>query len=89
MAFKRSPTVKCQQALELFGEFVDDELARNNRLRLRLHLLICRHCRRYLSSYRATIQAEKGAFRAREGSGADEEIPDEQVAAILNAVRQG
>jgi hypothetical protein len=54
---------------------------------LRLHLLICRHCRGYVSSYRATIQAAKHAFRVSAGPGADEEIPDDQVAAILKAVR--
>ena len=80
--------VKCQQALQLFGDLVDDDFDRRHRLWLRLHLLICRHCRRYLSSYRATIQAEKSAFRTPEGPDAHEEIPDDQVAAILNAVRR-
>jgi hypothetical protein len=77
--------VKCEQALQLIGELDHDDLGR--RYRLRLHLLICRHCRRYLSSYRATIQAAKDAFRAHAGPDADEEIPDDQVAAILKAAR--
>ena len=79
--------VTCQQALELMGELVDDDLDRRHRLHVRLHLLICRHCRRYLASYRTTLLAGKAAFRALEG--AEEEIPDTQVAAILEAVRGG
>jgi anti-sigma factor RsiW len=80
--------VKCQQALELLGDLVDNDLVRRDRLRLRLHLLLCRHCRRYLASYRATIRAEKAAFRGLEGPEADEEVPDDQIAAILEAVRR-
>ncbi len=79
----------CQQALDLMGDLVDYDLERRSRLRLRLHLLICRHCRRYLSSYRASLRAGKNAFRILEGPDASEEIPDEQVAAILKAVRRG
>ena len=78
--------VKCQEALQLFGELGDFDVDRRHRLRLRLHLLICGHCRRYLSSYRVTIQAEKFAFRTPEGPDAGEEIPDDQAAAILKAV---
>jgi hypothetical protein len=79
--------VTCQQALELMGELVDDDLDRRHRLRVRLHLLICRHCRRYLASYRTALRAGKAAFRVLEG--AEEEIADAQVAAILEAARSG
>jgi anti-sigma factor RsiW len=80
--------VTCQHALELMGDLVDDDLDRRRRLRLRLHLLLCRHCRRYLSSYRATVRAAKGAYRSIEAPGANEEIPDQQVAAILKELRR-
>jgi len=80
--------VTCQQALELMGDLVDDDLDRQRRLRLRLHLLICRHCRRYLSSYRITVRAAKGAFHSFAAPGANEEIPDQQVAAILKELRR-
>lgn len=82
--------MKCQEALELIGDLVDDDLDRQSGVWVRLHLLICRHCRRYLASYRATIRAEKNAFLPLDepDSGEEiEEIPDEQVAAILKAVR--
>ncbi|HEY3963528.1 MAG TPA: zf-HC2 domain-containing protein [Planctomycetaceae bacterium] len=78
--------MNCREALEQFGDLVDDDLDGWHRIRLQLHLLICRHCRRYLSSYRATIQATQGAFRAAEEPVADERLPDEQVASILKAV---
>lgn len=77
--------MKCQQALELLGDLMDDELGRRQRLSLQLHLLICRHCRHYLASYRHTLRAAKAAFRSVDLD--DQEIPEEQVAAILEAVR--
>jgi hypothetical protein len=80
--------VTCQQALDLMGDLIDEDLDRRHRLRVRLHLLICRHCRRFLSSYRTTHRAETIALRSLTTADASEEIPDEQVAAILAAVRQ-
>ncbi len=80
--------MKCRHALELVGDLVDNDLVRRDRWRLRLHLLLCRYCRRYLASYRAAIRAGKAAFTSVEGPEADEEIPGEQIAAILKAVRE-
>jgi hypothetical protein len=80
--------VTCQQALELMGDLMDDGLDLQRHLRLRLHLVICRHCRRYLASYRITVRAAKGAFHSFAVPGANEEIPDQQVAAILNELRR-
>lgn len=77
--------VNCQQALEQICDLVNDDLGFRHRMRLRLHLLICRYCQRYLSSYRTTIRAEKNAFLASDELVA-EEIPDELVARILAIV---
>ena len=79
----------CQKALELMGNLVDDDLDRQHRLRVWLHLLICRHCRRYLSSYRTAHRAGTIALRSLATADASEEIPDEQVAAILGTLRRG
>jgi hypothetical protein len=78
--------VKCQNAIELASELVDDDLIRGLRMRLSLHLLICRHCRRYLESYRTTVRAEKAAYRNTDRDFG-EEIPDDQVSTIMNAIR--
>ena len=39
--------ISCKQATELVSRALDQPLAPGQRLRLRLHLLICRQCRRY------------------------------------------
>lgn len=78
--------MNCRKAIELASDLVDDDLARRLRIRLSLHLLICRHCRRYLDSYRTTVRAEKAAYRNVD-QDFGEEIPDEQIAAIMNAIQ--
>jgi hypothetical protein len=75
-------TVNCREALEHFGEHVDGELTSLDRWRLRLHLWICSHCRKYLRSYRTTVEAEQAAFKA--DGGASPEVPDELVKRILS-----
>jgi putative zinc finger protein len=79
--------VNCREALELMGEYVDGELGIWSRWRLRLHLWICRICRRYLSSYRATIRIAKST---REGlvDDVDDQIPDALTAQFLKAARR-
>ncbi|MBS0261110.1 MAG: hypothetical protein JSS02_04075 [Planctomycetes bacterium] len=78
--------MKCDEALQLMGELEADD-NRQSQWRLRLHLLICLHCRRYLASYRTTIRAAKAAYSAPPETESVEEIPDDQVAAILQAAR--
>jgi hypothetical protein len=76
-------TVNCREALEHFGQHVDGELTSLERWRLRFHLWICGHCRKYLRSYRTTVEAERAAFRADDG--ASPEVPDQLVKRILSA----
>ena len=77
----------CEQALQMMEDLVDGDLDRQHRLRVRLHLLICRHCRRYLATYRLTLKVERTAYPADDSGNQDEQIPEELVAAILEAAR--
>ncbi len=76
-------TVNCREAMEHFGQHVDGELTSLERWRLRLHLWICGYCRKYLRSYRTTVEAERAAFKADDA--ASPEVPDELVKRILSA----
>jgi Putative zinc-finger len=76
--------VNCQKALELMGEHVDDNLGFRDRWRLRLHIWICRICRRYLSSYRSAIRIAKSIDAGRSDSR-NERIPDSLVTSILDS----
>ncbi len=78
--------MNCREALEHFGDHVDGDLSRWQRLRLRLHLWICAHCRRYLRAYRITVQAEKEAYRESEAVESAK-ISDDQVESILRAAK--
>jgi len=80
--------VNCREALDLMGEYADGELSVWSRCRLRLHLWICRNCRRYLASYRALIRIAK-SVRAGSVTVTDEPIPDKLVASILKSAREG
>ena len=74
--------MNCRQALELFDSHLEMRLTPFQRWRLRLHLWICRHCRRYLTSYKMTVRAEKAALQI-ESYAAINEIPEELVKSIV------
>jgi hypothetical protein len=76
--------VNCREALELMGEYVDGVPGLWNRRRLQLHIWICGICRRYLSSYRATIRIAKATRDGRVDS-VDDQIPDSLIESILEA----
>jgi hypothetical protein len=75
--------VNCREALDHFGEYLDGELTWTQRWRLRVHLWICGQCRKYLRSYRVTIEAERAAFQGDDAAQAL--VPDELVKTILSA----
>lgn len=48
--------LKCKQAVEKADALIDGTpISRRERLALRVHLLMCHHCRRYLDQLRALL----------------------------------
>lgn len=78
--------MNCREVLELMGEYADGDLGVWSRCRLRLHLWICRNCRRYLSSYRAVIRIAK-SVRGGTVHAVDEPIPKTLAESILHSAR--
>ncbi len=50
----------CKQVVEHSSDYLDRRLGLWARLQLRLHLIVCHHCRRYLRQLRATLGAVSG-----------------------------
>ena len=48
--------MSCKEVTEFLADYLDSQLSLRQRLVFRLHLLMCRNCRRYLDSYAATIR---------------------------------
>jgi anti-sigma factor RsiW len=46
----------CQELTELVTDYVEDRLSLMDRLRFRLHVGMCRHCRAYLEQMKQTIR---------------------------------
>lgn len=45
----------CRDVTALASQHLDGELPIGKRLAIRMHVLMCRHCRRYLRQLRATV----------------------------------
>jgi len=54
----------CRDLTRYANAYLEDELPALTRLRVRVHLLICRNCRRYLRQLRQTIALLGSAFPA-------------------------
>lgn len=72
----------CKDIAEFLADYLDRSLPWKQRMRFRLHLLLCRDCRRYLDSYQKT----QGVIRTLKDASAppgEEQVPEELVQAIL------
>lgn len=80
----RTTQPSCRELVERLGDLVDGSLRPGEAGRLRWHLSGCEDCRRYLASYRATLELLRGAGR-RAGQAPD---ADELVGSVMAAWRR-
>jgi anti-sigma factor RsiW len=73
----------CRELIEFLADYVDDELAADERARFDAHLAVCPHCVDYLQGYRESIRLGRAAFS--DATDVPEDVPDELVDAILAA----
>jgi predicted anti-sigma-YlaC factor YlaD len=52
--------LSCQELTEVATDYLEDDLPWRTRLRVRIHLWMCSHCRRYLDQLRKVIGLLKG-----------------------------
>lgn len=69
--------LKCSQIVEHADALLASELTPGRRFTVQMHLLICRHCRRYVRQLRQLLRS----IAAMHGPA-----DDEQVRQVLNAV---
>lgn len=73
--------LKCRQVTEQASEWLEGDLNRVQRARIRVHLALCRHCRQFISGLRATselVQAKQ----------LEEESPSHELVQRIDAALQ-
>ena len=74
----------CRELTDFLADYLSDELPAPQREAFERHLSVCSACRRYLASYRATIELGKAALKPSEAD-VPPEVPEALVQAILAA----
>jgi len=64
------------------NEYIDRDLSFMARLNFTLHLIVCVHCRKYISQMRTTIRT----LHLR-GHDVDQNISDAEVGKIVNIIK--
>lgn len=52
--------LSCREVTELVSDYLEGDLPRRERLRVQVHILMCRYCRRYLSQMRKVVGILRG-----------------------------
>jgi predicted anti-sigma-YlaC factor YlaD len=76
--------MNCRDVTEFLSDYLDGELPLRQRVSFKLHLLLCRDCRRYLRSFATTIKLTQ-SLRVQSAADDDPPIPGALVQAILAA----
>ena len=69
--------LSCREVVDHADAYVAGELSRRQRFAMQLHLLMCRHCRRYVRQFNSLIKATP--FMHSKAS-------DEEVAKIMERI---
>lgn len=72
--------LSCREVTDKASDYLDDALPLGQRMALRMHLAMCRHCRRYLRQLRATV----AALGSLDGADVAEEVVRTLVERLKN-----
>lgn len=73
--------MSCKDVADFLMDYLDGTLPLAQRVMFKLHIGLCRDCRRYIDSYKKTVELARGAS----GAVALEDPPEALVRAILKS----
>jgi len=71
--------LKCREVVHDTDRLLEGDLRWHQRLSMRMHLAMCRHCRRYVNQFKRLLRAVPGLHR---------QATDEEIRQILEAIHQ-
>jgi len=78
----------CRELIEFLMDYLEGALSAAERESFDAHLAICPDCVNYVAAYRSTVQAGRAAFTDPDAP-TPEDVPEDLIAAILDARRRG
>lgn len=69
----------CRKITEQASDYVDRNMTFGQRMKMRMHLLMCHHCRNFIGQFQITIGAIKGL-------GSKNKISDQDVEKQLKCI---
>ena len=85
MMFQLPFMIDCEEFEAFIIDYLEENLSKRQRAKFDLHLKLCRECRDYLQSYRATMELTKAQTDipfSKMGMG---EVPEDLIKAVLAA----
>lgn len=77
--------MKCRECFDFILRYLEGELPPDEMASFEMHMSRCPPCERYLTQYKATVQAGKAA--CAESSRVPDDVPEELIRAILESRR--
>lgn len=82
-----NPFITCKELIDFLGDYLEGELAVDQRREFDRHLAVCPSCVHYVETYKSTVVMGKEAFKDP-CDPPPQNVPEELIAAILAARRK-
>jgi len=85
MVFRLPFMIDCEEFEAFIVDYLEENLSKHQRVKFDLHLKLCRKCRDYLQSYKATMELTKAQTDipfSKMGMG---DVPEDLIKAVLAA----
>lgn len=75
----------CRELAGIASDYIDGELTTGKKLSVKMHLLMCRHCRSFIGNLRVSTELMRGHSSAR----VEEAVIDRINARVSEALKSG
>ena len=85
MMFRLPFMINCEEFEAFIVDYLEENLSRSQRIKFDMHLKLCRECRDYLQSYKATMNLTKAQTDIPFSKMEMGEVPEDLIKAVLAA----
>ena len=85
MMFRLPFMIDCEEFDAFIVDYLEGNLTKGQWLKFEMHLKVCRECRVYLQSYKATMELAKGQTDIPFSEMGMGEVPEGLIKAVLEA----
>ena len=84
---KIPPNITCREFEEFVNDYIDGSLPFFKKMKVSLHLMMCRDCKSYIAAYRKSMELGKKFFENPDAA-LPEDIPEDLISIVMENLKK-